>query len=333
MRNTATSHTATSHRRKQLWLLGPYAATIHWFFEFVILTGVPILALGAAISVADLMTGGLLSHLSDGFNLVWAIGQAVAIELLFFTAFMRMAEMSHQGRWGKVIGWFIVGIILAIPSFQASVVYGEVHTFGITVQQAIAKMGISDMEWIIIRALAVVFVGALGGLAAYTPEGRHQSVEEQLAEMEAKAALAKANARLNEARATAWAKAVKGALRSTFASPDELHLHGEGGDHSHDPVEASARADEHADDATPSNVIPLRQREKNGKRVFSLAEARRFREARERGSAQSLVYAFLDRHPTASRTEVMAATGVGKTSASKHMRIWRERQAEAEITR
>jgi len=80
--------TPLGRTRRQQFLLGPYAHVISWLMEFAILSALPVPAAGAMFAVIDLLTGGVLSHVSDTFSLVWAVGQGVAIELLFFSSFV-----------------------------------------------------------------------------------------------------------------------------------------------------------------------------------------------------------------------------------------------------
>lgn len=305
----------STYRKKKLFLLGPYATFLQWLFEALILTALPVLMAGSMMAVVDLLTGGLLSHVSDTFSLVWAIGQACAIELLFFVSFMKVAQYVAQGKWGKVFGWFLVGALLAVPSFQAAVVYGQVHTFGITVSQAIAQLGISDMQWIVIRALAVVFVSALEGIAAYTSEGTQKSAAEIEADAERKARIARANAKLARARASAYIGVGKGAVGSLFNREDE------------EPDEEENDSDPKAESGTSDapDDVPANSRKGKGKRIYSIGEARKLRKTRENGSVQAVVYAFLGKYPNAPLSQIMEATGVSKASASKYKKSYRER--------
>lgn len=287
--------TPLGRTRRQQFLLGPYAHVISWLMEFAILSALPVLAAGAMFAVIDLLTGGVLSHVSDTFSLVWAVGQGVATELLFFSSFMRIAHHAQHGHWGKVMGWLLVGILLAIPSFQASVVYGMVHTFGITVPQAVSQLGITDMEWIVVRALAVIFVGVLEGIAAYAPEETQQTADEIEREAERKARIARAHATLAQARASAYAMAGKRIFRSTFSRDEEAG----------DSEEEDAPNGSGETVANPSaGATVASERSKHGRRIFSLAEARKLQQAKERGSAQNRIFEFLNRHPNAPNAQI-----------------------------
>lgn len=304
---------SAQYRKKKQFLLGPYSALIHWTFEFVILSALPVLAAGAMFAVIDLLTGGMLSHVSPVFDLVWSAGQGAAIELLFFAAFMKVAQYASQGNWGKVFGWLIVGLLLAVPSFQASVVYGMVHTFSITVPQAISQLGLSPMEWIVIRGLAVIFIGALEGVAAYTPEGTQKSAAEIEQEAERKARIAAANAKLARARAEAYIGAGKAAIKTTFGQEEDDK---EGDEESPKfDTDASEQAGEASEESS--------NRDKKVKRVFTISEARKLKKAKENGSVQARVFAFLDKHPNAPLSQIMEGADVGKASASKYKKLYR----------
>jgi hypothetical protein len=303
----------------RLFGLGAIASAIRWFTEFLILANILLLMAGSVIAVTNLLTNGALNHLSQGFDLVWAGSQSVAIEVLFMTAFVRAARYGRQGRYGAILGWIVVGLLLAVPTIQASLVYAMTQTLGISTAQALTLLHLPIFTWLLTRSILVAFVGALDGWASYTPEEHRKTVAERVRELDDKAKITEATGRLNQARA----KAMVGVAKAAFSNNE-------------DEAEGAEEADGEATDSRPhaatdtgeeSGEVPASQstagrRGKGERRLYSLAEAKEYRRQRDNGSAQRVVFSFLAKHPDAPLSQIMAATGLGRTAVAKHKRMF-----------
>jgi hypothetical protein len=313
---------SSEYKETRLFGLGALAIVIRWFTEFLILANILLLMVGSTIAATDLLTNGALSHISTKFDLVWGASQAVTIEVLFITAFVRAARCGRQGRYWAMLGWILVGGILAVPTVQASLVYSMTRTLGISTAQALSTLHLPVFTWLLTRSILVAFVGALDGWASYSPEEHRKSVAERVRELEENARIAEAKGRLNQVRAKAMIGAARTAAKAAFGREDEP----EGDDT--DPKSLSGALDNAGEASAQEGA---RKRGKH-RRVYSIAEARRLQRAKEAGSAQNRVYEFLSRHPNAPLSQIMEATGVGKATASKYKRSFRERQVGVRAT-
>lgn len=320
------SSSTSEYKETRLFGLGVLAVVIRWFTEFLILANIVLLMIGSTIAATDLLTNGALSHISGTFDLVWGASQAVTIEVLFITAFVRAARYGRQGRYGAMLGWIVVGLILAVPTIQASLVYSMTRTLGISTAQALNMLHLPVFQWLLTRSVLVAFVGALDGWASYTPEEHRKSVAERVREMEDQAKIAEAGGRLRGAQAKALVRAARTAARAAF-SRDETDSEAET---TSDPKGQPDSSDDAGEESAGKST---RKKGKHGKRIYSIAEARKLRRAKDNGSAQSRVFSFLDKHPNAPLTQIMEATGASKGTASKYKRAYREHQAGARAAR
>lgn len=321
------------HDAATLWGLGVLATVLHWFEEFLNTINGLALMLGAGIAVTDLLTDGQLSRLSDGFIYTWAISQALGIEVQLLSAFARARRAQRTGATGAMIGWLFLGVILLLVTFLAGYVYSLVRTEHISTDVALAQLGISTFAFLGVRALLAAGLVALSGWTRYVGAPKVlRSADEEIAAIERQAKIAAAKAQYRQQQAVNAVGIAKAAATAAF-----------GHDHSGDGEDAGAADDEpdasngsnNQSDASATGVTTSampgdaasRWANKPSKRIFTFSEARRFRQAKENGSAERRVFAFLERHPDASLSQIVDATGVGKATATKYRQAFRQRQA------
>lgn len=298
---------SSQYKQTHLFGLGALALGIRWLQEFLILVNILLLMTGSAIAIVNMFGHNMLSDLSQWFDFTWASSQGVTIELLFFVSFARAAMSARQGRYGAMFGWLLVGLILAVPSFQANLIYSITQTQGITVAQALAQVGWQPMQWLVVRGLVILFIGAVDAWVSYAPEEHKKSVEEQVAEMEAKATLSKASAKLNQARLSAWAKAAKGTVHAALSDEDE-----EEDDPTPEPPTSDAE-----------NIIPIadsgkvkQKGKRKGKRVVSEDVVR------ER------IFKLLESNPNMASNAIMKRTHCSLSTVSKYKNLYRDMHPE-----
>lgn len=323
---------ARGYTEPRLLGLGALAVGIRWLTELLMLANILLLMLGSTIAATDLLTNGALTHLSGTFDLVWGASQAVTVELLFITAFVRAARYARQGRHGAMVGWIVVGLILAVPTVQASLVYSMTRTLGISTTQALTLLHLPVFTWLVTRAILVAFVGALDGWASYAPDEHQRTVAERVQELEDQAQIAEARGRLHQIRAKAMVgiatSTVKAFGRTDQEAADPSSASGASGASSASGatlLQDEADASDEAAQASPSPT-PM-SKAASARRIFSLAEAKRLHKQKADGSTQRLVFAFLQKHPTARLQEIQEATGVGRTAAAKYKKAYFQQHA------
>ena len=326
------------HEGERLWGLGLLAAILSWFEEFLNTINGLALMIGAGIAVTDLLTDGQLSRLSDAFVYAWAVSQALGIEVQLLSAFARARQAQRTGATGAMIGWLFLGVILLLVTFLAGYVYSLVRTEHISTDLALAQLGISTFAFLGVRALLAAGLVALSGWTSYvsTPTVP-RSADEEVAAIERQAKVAAAKAQYRRQQAANVVGIAKAAATAAFSRED--HENDLGSPAAADDDESGETNGLDGEPATPMTGNPTaavlseatRWGNKRSKRIFTFSEARRLRQAKENGSAERRVFAFLERHPDASLSQIVDATGVGKATAAKYRQAFRQRQASENV--
>jgi len=304
------------YEEQQLWGLGIVAGVIHWLEELLgTLNGI-VLMIGASIAVVDLLTSGALSQVSVLFVFGWAISQAIGLEVNLLGSFARARQAQRHGSTGAMLGWLTLGAILLGVTVIAGYTYGIVREQGISTEDALTQLGISNFAFLGVRASLAAGLVALSGWTRYQGKPKLlRSTEDEVAAIERQMKIDAARAKYNRQKATQKVKFAKAAVNAAF-SRDEVE----------DEQEADAGPKDQAGASSdtagevPDTGATTRSQSSQGKRIFTISEARKFRQAKEAGSPQSRVFAFLEKHPAAPLSQIMAATGVGKATASKYRR-------------
>jgi hypothetical protein len=157
----------TTVREQQLFGLGVLTTVIHWIEELLNTTNGLILMAGAGIAVVDLLTDGALAKTLPWVVFVWAISQAVGIEVQLLGSFARARQSQRDGAFSAMAGWLLLGIILLAVAVLAGYTYSLVRVQGITTEAALAELGISNFAFLGPRACLAAGLVALSGWTRY----------------------------------------------------------------------------------------------------------------------------------------------------------------------
>src|SRR5258706_8353100 len=177
---------STAHYdEQQLWGLGIVAVVIQWLEELLgTLNGI-VLMIGASIAVVDLLTAGALSQVSVLFVFGWACSQAIGLEVNLLGSFARARQAQRNGSTGAMLGWLTLGAILLGVTVIAGYTYGIVREQGISIQDALTQLGISNFAFLGVRACLAAGLVALSGWTRYQGKPKLlRSVEDEVAAIE-----------------------------------------------------------------------------------------------------------------------------------------------------
>jgi hypothetical protein len=151
-------------------MLGAIAGAIRWCEELISLLSGPLLAIGLAIALIDLLTGGGLLRAMPELLFAWGICQAVGIDAQLIATWDRCRMALRSGAWAHVIALAVLGVALGYVGFLSAEAFGFQQAFGLSESDALARLGIDAASWQLQRALLAVFLVALSGFTRYHPQ-------------------------------------------------------------------------------------------------------------------------------------------------------------------
>lgn len=151
----------------ELWGLAWIGQFIHWFEELFATLAGPVLTLGLALALIDLLTGGKL--LADNPNLlwVWSASQAIGLDAQLVGSAAKLGSAWRGKRWWSAVGWTLLVIPLAYVAYEASAVFAIQQADGLTTLQALEHLGMDAATWILQRSILAVVLVVLSGLLRY----------------------------------------------------------------------------------------------------------------------------------------------------------------------
>ena len=187
---------------RELPFLGGIAAFFRWIEELVNIASGPVLTVGLAISLIDLLTDGALLVNLPILLYIWAGSQAVGVDAQLVASFDRARAAMREGRPWTLIGLLALGALLAYVSGISAYVFALQQANHYTVAQALASIGMDPTLWLVQRSALAVGLVCLSGWTRYHPPAKTRpSLEDELLELDRKTKLAEANQRLREVQA------------------------------------------------------------------------------------------------------------------------------------
>jgi hypothetical protein len=150
-------------------LIGVIAGAIRWLEELISLLSGPLLSMGLAIALIDLLTGGGLLRAMPDLLFAWGICQAVGIDAQLVATWDRCRMAMRKGGWAQVIALAILGVALGYVGFLSAEAFGFQQAFGLSEAEALQRLGIDAASWQLQRATLAVFLVALSGFTRYHP--------------------------------------------------------------------------------------------------------------------------------------------------------------------
>lgn len=171
---------------RELPMLAGIAAFFRWCEELLNILNGPLLMFGAGIALVDLLTDGALTATDQALLFAWAISQALGIDLQLLACFARarMAMLRHH--YWALVGWILLGIPLAVATWQAGYVYALQQSEHISEAAALAEAGMDRRTWLAWRVALAVLLVCLAGWTRYVAPriNAEQSAAEERAKLE-----------------------------------------------------------------------------------------------------------------------------------------------------
>ena len=152
---------------RELPMLAGIAGFFRWFEELLNILNGPLLMFGAGIALVDLLTDGALTATDQALLFAWAISQALGIDLQLLACFARARLALLRQHYWALLGWLILGVPLAIATWQAGYVYAVQQSEHISEAAALAEVGMDRRAWLAWRLALAVGLVALAGWTRY----------------------------------------------------------------------------------------------------------------------------------------------------------------------
>jgi hypothetical protein len=148
-------------------LMGAIAGAIRWLEELIALLSGPLLSVGLAIALIDLLTGGGLLRAVPELLFAWGICQAIGIDAQLVATWDRTRMAMRASKWGQVLALTVLGVALGYVGFLSAEAFGFQQAFGLSEAEALQRLGIDAASWQLQRATLAVFLVALSGFTRY----------------------------------------------------------------------------------------------------------------------------------------------------------------------
>jgi hypothetical protein len=176
------------HEVAELPVLGGIAVCLRWLEELIVLVSGPMLTAGLGIGLVALLSDGALLVSAPWLLYAWAISQTVGVDGQLVGAWFRVSVAVSRKRWGAVVGFAILGLLLAYVAYVATLVFATQQAYRLTTAQALAHLGMDATSWLWQRAAISVLLVCLSGYLRYRAprhdarslEQRKRAIQEQM---------------------------------------------------------------------------------------------------------------------------------------------------------
>ncbi len=151
----------------ELPMLAGIAGFFHWLEEFLVILSGPFLTFGLGIGLVDLLSDGALFVNAPALLYVWAIAQTVGVDGQLVGTWARVGQAWRAGRAWSVVGFALLGVVLAYVGFVAALVFAYQQAYHLTTAGALAKLGFDTVSWLWQRTAVSVGLVCLSGLLRY----------------------------------------------------------------------------------------------------------------------------------------------------------------------
>lgn len=171
---------------RELPMLAGIAGFFRWIEELLNILNGPLLMFGAGIALVDLLTDGALTSTDPALLFAWAISQALGIDLQLLACFARARMAVLRQHYWALVGWIVLGIPLAVATWQAGYVYALQQSEHISEAAALAEAGMDRRTWLAWRVGLAVLLVCLAGWTRYVAPriNAQQSAEEERQQLE-----------------------------------------------------------------------------------------------------------------------------------------------------
>lgn len=162
---------------RELPMLGGIAACLRWCEELLAIVSGPILTFGLGIALVDLLTDGRLTATVPALLFAWAVSQAVGVDSQLVGAWDKARQAARARRWGVLAGMVVLGVALSYVAIVAALVFATQQSGNTTVGEALHRLGMDGMSWLVQRSVLSVVLVALSGWTRYHPPAKDAAAD------------------------------------------------------------------------------------------------------------------------------------------------------------
>ena len=327
MDNTNTSH------EHELPLLGGISTLFRWLDSLVTIASGPILTIGLAVALVDLLTDGALLASQPTLLYVWAFSQALGVDSQLVASFDRARVALREKRYVAFIGSVLLGLVLCYVAWIAAQTFAVQQADHLTTTQALASIGLNHTTWLVQRSALSVTLVALSGWFRYHPPSKVRlSLEDELSEIERASKIAAARRSLREQQAVGAAQlgrsltaAIQGRKSTEDTStPEDRPPTGPGGPMASIPDNGSSKSS--SEDG--SNVVALPDRSSKRQAPRRLSPAAR---ASAEDTLKKRAYKVLEREPDISANRLAQELHVRWGKADALIRAYKRQASDVAL--
>lgn len=198
---------------RELFGLAWLGSIIHWLEELTAMLAGPILTAGLGLALVDLLTGGKLLADSPALLFAWAVSQALGLDAQLVGAAAKLGAAIRRRAGWAMLGYALLVAPLGYVAFQASSVFSTQQAEAISTAQALARLGMDSSSWIVERSALAVMLVILSGMLRYAaPAKVAVSLADERAKLERELTLEPLRQRLRAQQVGGWRTVAETAL-------------------------------------------------------------------------------------------------------------------------
>jgi len=174
-----------------------------------------MLTVGLGIGLVALLSDGKLLADAPWLMYAWAVAQAIGVDGQLVGVWYRVSVAVSQRRWGVMLAFALLGVILAYVGYVAALVFAQQEAYGLTTGQALAKLGLDSVSWLWQRAAISVFLVCLSRYLRYrAPRKDMRSLDEKKRELSEQMELDALKQKHQAQQAAGMAAMVRGTIQA-----------------------------------------------------------------------------------------------------------------------
>src|SRR5260221_8795961 len=190
-------------RAHRLWGLGALSLIFEWFESLRTLLCGPLLTAGLMIALTDLLTEGRLLTTQPELLYAWAIAMGAGLDAQLIGSSVKVGRAARTGHPWQAVLYGVLVVALSYVAFIAAQVFATQQAYGITMSEALGRLGMDGTTWLVQRSILSVVLVVLSGLLRYTAPGQATIIEER-AKLERELTLEPLRAQVRMRKALGW---------------------------------------------------------------------------------------------------------------------------------
>src|SRR5260221_4101258 len=163
----------------RLWGLGALSLIFEWFESLLTILSGPLLTAGLMIALTDLLTDGRLLTTQPELLYAWAIAMGAGLDAQLIGSSVKVGRAARTGHPWQAVLYGVLVVALSYVAFIAAQVFATQQAYGITMSEALGRLGMDGTTWLVQRSILSVVLVVLSGLLRYTAPGQATIIVER----------------------------------------------------------------------------------------------------------------------------------------------------------